>query len=132
VHLSKLIDEFKVTLTDAEERLGADIVQKALLAPCRLIGNNAGVEGDVVCDRIMSREWNYGYNAMNDTYGDLIDMGVIDPKKVTRSGVMNSCSIAGMVLTTQAVITEIPKRELKKRAAGGGAGPMVEEGSFSV
>jgi len=132
VHLSKLIDEFKVTLTDPEERLGADIVQKALLAPCRLIGNNAGVEGDVVCDRIMNNVWNFGYNAMNDTYGDLIEMGVIDPKKVTRSGVMNSCSIAGMVLTTQAVITEIPKRDLKKRVPGGGAGPAVEDGAFSI
>jgi chaperonin GroL len=132
VHLSKLIDEFKVTLTDPEERLGADIVQKALLAPCRLIGNNAGVEGDVVCDRIMNNVWNFGYNAMNDTYGDLIEMGVIDPKKVTRSGVMNSCSIAGMVLTTQAVITEIPKRDLKKRVRGGGAGPAVEDGAFSI
>jgi len=132
VHLSKMIDEFKGSLTDSEERLGAEIVQKSLLAPCRLIANNAGVEGDVVCDRTMNREWNYGYNAMNDTYGDLVEMGVVDPKKVTRSGIMNACSIAGMVLTTQAVITEIPKRDLKKRQKGGGAGPAVEDGAFSL
>ncbi|CEF99984.1 Chaperonin Cpn60 [Ostreococcus tauri] len=130
VHLSKMIDEFIPTLTSAEERLGAEIVQKALLAPCRLIGNNAGVEGDVIVQHVMEGDFNYGYDAMVGEYGDLIEKGVIDPKKVTRSGVQNSCSIAGMVLTTQAVITEIPK---KKRAIGANAGPMAdEEGNFSL
>lgn len=130
VHLSKMIDEFIPTLTNAEERLGAEIVQKALLAPCRLIGNNAGVEGDVIVQHVMDGDFNYGYDAMVGEYGDLIEKGVIDPKKVTRSGVQNSCSIAGMVLTTQAVITEIPK---KKRAIGANAGPMAdEEGNFSL
>ena len=78
----------------------------------------------------MEGDFNYGYDAMVGEYGDLIEKGVIDPKKVTRSGVQNSCSIAGMVLTTQAVITEIPK---KKRAIGANAGPMAdEEGNFSL
>jgi chaperonin GroEL (HSP60 family) len=128
VHLSKMIDEFKPTLTNAEERLGAEIVQKALLAPCRLIGNNAGAEGDVIVQHVMDGEFNFGYDAMTGEYGDLIDKGVLDPKKVTRSGVQNSCSIAGMVLTTQAVITEIPKK--KTKAAGGAAAPDPE--AFSL
>jgi chaperonin GroL len=108
VHLSLMIDEFKETLTDPEEKLGAEIVQKALLAPCRIIANNAGVEGDVIVEKVMKSDWEMGYNAMSGEFVNMIENGVIDPKKVTRSGLMNSCSIAGMVLTTQAVITEIP------------------------
>ena len=130
VHISKMIDDFIPTLTNAEERLGAEIVQKALLAPCRLIGNNAGVEGDVVCDRIANEAWEFGFNAMTLEYCNLMEAGVIDPAKVTRSGVMNSCSIAGMVLTTQAVITEIPKKK-SKMAMGGGGGP-TDPDSFSL
>ena len=117
VHLSKMIDEFKTTLTNPEERLGAEIVQKSLVAPCRLIGDNAGMEGDVIVQHVMDGEFNFGYDAMTGEYGDLIQKGVLDPKKVTRSGVQNSCSIAGMVLTTQAVITEIPKKKVAAAAA---------------
>ena len=130
VHLSKMIDEFIPTLTDPEEKLGAEIVQKSLLAPCRLIGNNAGAEGDVIVQHVMDGEFNYGFDAMAMEYGDLIAKGVIDPKKVTRSGVQNSCSIAGMVLTTQAVITEIPKKK-KKAAANAGMG-APDPDSFSL
>jgi chaperonin GroL len=130
VHLSKMIDEFIPTLTNAEERLGAEIVQKALLAPCRLIGNNAGVEGDVICERISHEPWEFGFNAMNLQYGNLLEAGVIDPAKVTRSGVQNSCSIAGMVLTTQAVITEIPKKKAAPAGAAGGAPDAP--GNFSI
>ena len=117
VNLSKMIDEFKTTLTNPEERLGAEIVQKSLVAPCRLIGDNAGMEGDVIVQHVMDGEFNFGYDAMTGEYGDLIQKGVLDPKKVTRSGVQNSCSIAGMVLTTQAVITEIPKKKVAAAAA---------------
>lgn len=131
VHLSLMIDEFKETLTDPEERLGADIVQKALLAPCRIIANNAGVEGDVVVEKVMKMAWEMGYNAMSGEYVNMLEVGVIDPKKVTRSGLMNSCSIAGMVLTTQAVITEIPKAPVRMGA------PMADPndpgmGNFSL
>ena len=104
-----MIDEFKETLDNPEEKLGAEIVQKALLAPCRIIGNNAGVEGDVIVEKVMKSDWEMGYNAMSGEFVNMMESGVIDPKKVTRSGLMNSCSIAGMVLTTQAVITEIPQ-----------------------
>jgi chaperonin GroEL (HSP60 family) len=97
------------------------------VSPCRLIGNNAGAEGDVIVQHVMDGDFNFGYDAMTGEYGDLIQKGVLDPKKVTRSGVQNACSIAGMVLTTQAVITEIPK---KKVAAGAAAAPDPD--SFSL
>ena len=102
VHLSVFVEEFKKELTDPEERLGAEIVQKALLAPCRIIANNAGVEGDVIIEEVMRLPWEMGYDAMTNTFVNMLETGVIDPKKVTRAGLMNSCSIAGMVLTTQA------------------------------
>ena len=111
VHLSAFLTEFKKGLKD-EELMGADIVQKAITAPCRLIANNAGVEGEVVVQRVMKAAWEQGYNAMTDKYEDLLESGVLDPTKVTRSGLQNSCSVAGMVLTTQAVITEKPKRKV--------------------
>jgi chaperonin GroEL (HSP60 family) len=133
VHLSLMIDDFKETLEDPEERLGAEIVQKALLAPCRIIGNNAGVEGDVVVEKVMKSDWEMGYNAMSGEFINMIEGGVIDPKKVTRSGLMNSCSIAGMVLTTQAVITEIPKAPVKMNMGEAMADPNdPAAGTFSL
>jgi chaperonin GroL len=130
-HLSVMVNDFKDTLVDPEERLGAEIVQKALVAPCRIIANNAGVEGDVVVEKVLNSDWEMGYNAMDGTFIDMIKGGVIDPKKVTRSGLMNACSIAGMVLTTQAVITEIPEEPMPI-----GAGPAAPDpnmpGNFSL
>ena len=123
VHLSVMINDFKKGLVD-EELLGAEIVQKAITAPARLIADNAGVEGEVVVQRVARSEWAVGYNAMTDTYENLLEAGVLDPKKVTRSGLQNACSVAGMVLTTQAVISEKPA----KQAAGAGAGMPGMEG----
>ena len=123
VHLSVMINDFKKTLKD-EELLGAEIVQKAITAPARLIAQNAGVEGEVVVQRVAKSDWAFGYNAMTDTYENLLEAGVLDPKKVTRSGLQNACSVAGMVLTTQAVISEKPKDKPKAGAAAGGMGGM--------
>ena len=81
-----MIDDFKETLDDPEEKLGAEIVQKALLGPCRIIANNAGVEGDVVVENVMKSDWEMGYNAMSGEFVNMMESGVIDPKKVTRSG----------------------------------------------
>ncbi|KAG6544580.1 hypothetical protein Mapa_014002 [Marchantia paleacea] len=106
VHLSALVPAIKETITDAEEKLGADIVQKALLAPAALIAANAGVEGAVVVEKILDQEWQCGYNAMTDVYEDLLASGVIDPAKVTRCALQNAASVAGMVLTTQAIVVE--------------------------
>nr|GMD71257.1 ruBisCO large subunit-binding protein subunit alpha [Ipomoea batatas] len=109
VHLSTYVPAIKDTLEDADEKLGADIVQKALVAPASLIAQNAGVEGEVVVEKVKDSEWEIGYNAMTDSYENLVEAGVIDPAKVTRCALQNSASVAGMVLTTQAIVVEKPK-----------------------
>ncbi|PON48978.1 Chaperonin Cpn [Parasponia andersonii] len=122
VHLSASVPAIKDRLEDADERLGADIVQKfamsmtdprttlqALVAPASLIAQNAGIEGEVVVEKIKTSEWEVGYNAMTDKYENLVEAGVIDPAKVTRCALQNSASVAGMVLTTQAIVVEKPK-----------------------
>ncbi|GMJ15443.1 SCHLEPPERLESS, chaperonin-60alpha1, CHLOROPLAST CHAPERONIN 60ALPHA [Hibiscus trionum] len=109
VHLSTCVPAFKDKLEEADERIGADIVQKALVAPASLIAQNAGMEGEVVVEKVKNSEWEIGYNAMTDTYENLLEAGVIDPAKVTRCALQNSASVAGMVLTTQAIVVEKPK-----------------------
>lgn len=121
LHLSELVPEFKATLTDPEEIMGADIVMKALRAPTRIIAENAGVEGEVIVQKLLGQGFEVGYNAMYDRVEDLIDAGVLDPAKVTRSGLTNACSIAGIMLTTQAVMTE-KKKDAKQNAGMGKAG----------
>jgi len=119
IHLITKIEAIRNTL-EAEEQLGADLVAKALEAPLRQIADNAGVEGSIVIERVRATEWNVGYNALTDLYEDLIAAGIIDPAKVVRSALQNAGSIAGMVLTTEAVIVEKPE----KKKAGGDMGDM--------
>ncbi|VAH40874.1 unnamed protein product [Triticum turgidum subsp. durum] len=109
----RIEDAIKETIEDHDERLGADIIQKALQAPASLIANNAGVEGEVVIEKIKESEWEMGYNAMTDKYENLIESGVIDPAKVTRCALQNAASVSGMVLTTQAIVVEKPKPKPK-------------------
>ena len=87
---------------------GIKIVRRALEEPLRQIVANAGLEASVVLERVLAGSGNFGYNVATDTYGDLIDMGVIDPTKVTRLGLQNAASIAGLILTTDCVIVERP------------------------
>lgn len=110
VHLSSYVLKIKESIDDPEERLGADIVQKALLSPAKLIADNAGVEGAVVVEKILSSSWEVGYNAMTDKYENLLSAGVIDPAKVSRCALQNAASVAGMVLTTQAIVVEKSKK----------------------
>ncbi|XP_038970853.1 ruBisCO large subunit-binding protein subunit alpha [Phoenix dactylifera] len=109
VHMSASVPAMKDKLEDPVERLGADIVQKALVAPAALIAHNAGVEGEVVVEKIKDSQWEVGYNAMTDKFENLVEAGVIDPAKVTRCALQNAASVAGMVLTTQAIVVEKPK-----------------------
>lgn len=127
LHLSELLPAFRATLTDDEERLGVDIVMKALRAPCRQIAKNAGLEGDVIVEAVLGKSWEVGYNAMDDKVEDLLAKGIIDPAKVTRSGLMNACSIAGTMLTTQAIMYQPASKELLQAAAGRN-NPMSEMG----
>lgn len=120
VHLSTFVPAIKEMLDDPEdpeERLGADIVQKALVAPAALIAHNAGVEGEVIVDKIRESEWEFGYNAMADKHENLVEAGVIDPAKVTRCALQNAASVAGMVLTTQAIVVEKPQKAPAAAAA---------------
>lgn len=82
---------------------------QALVSPASLIAANAGVEGEVVVEKVRDSEWEIGYNAMTDKYENLVESGVIDPAKVTRCALQNAASVAGMVLTTQAIVVEKPK-----------------------
>jgi chaperonin GroEL len=94
-----------------DEATGVRIVQRALSAPARWIAENAGVEGGVVVGRIAELPFGHGYNAATGEYGDLVAQGVIDPVKVTRSAVQNAASIAGMLLTTEVLVSEKPEQE---------------------
>jgi len=120
VHLSSYVPAIKQTIEDPDERIGADIVQKALVSPAALIANNAGVEGDVVVEKILTSDWEMGYNAMTDTYENLLNSGVIDPSKVARCALQNAASVAGMVLTTQAIVVEKPKKSISAAAPAQG------------
>jgi chaperonin GroEL len=115
----------KIRGTD-DEKIGVDIVRRALEEPIRMIAQNAGAEGSIVVARVKeSKEKNFGYNAQTDTYEDLVKAGVIDPTKVTRTALQNAASIAGLLLTTECVVVE--KKEEKPAPAGppgGGMGGM--------
>ncbi len=116
IRASKAIDSLKL---EHDQKVGADIVKRAVEAPLRWIATNAGVEGSIIVQKVKeSKEANYGYNASTDVYEDLVKAGVIDPTKVVRSALQNASSIAAMLLTTEAMVADIP--EEKKEAPGGG------------
>ncbi|KAL2244526.1 UNVERIFIED_CONTAM: Chaperonin 60 subunit alpha 2, chloroplastic [Sesamum indicum] len=110
IHLSKQIPALKNVFQDPDERIGADIVGMALLAPAKLIAANAGIDGAVVVEKIKACDSRVGYNAMNGRYEDLMAAGVIDPCRVTRCALQNAVSVAGMILTTQAILAEKIKK----------------------
>ena len=108
-----------------DEKVGVDIVRRAISAPIKQIAENAGLDGSVVASNVENKnEASYGYNALTHEYGDMIQMGVIVPAKVERIALQNASSIAGLLLTTDAVVTEI--KEKKKKGAAGGA-PGMED-----
>ncbi len=102
---------------DEDERTGVNIVKAALESPLRWIAQNAGQEGAIVAEKVRSSEGSNGYNAQTGEYGDLVADGVIDPAKVTRTALQNAASIAGLMLTTEATVHELPEK--KEDAAGG-------------
>jgi chaperonin GroEL len=106
-----------------EERVGADIVARALTYPVRQIADNAGKEGAVVVNEVINnKDINYGYDAARDEYKDLVKAGIIDPTKVERCALQNAISIAGMFLTTEALIVDAPKKEETPMMPQGGMG----------
>ncbi|HZR16003.1 MAG TPA: chaperonin GroEL [Verrucomicrobiae bacterium] len=105
-----------------DERIGVDIVKRAIEFPTRALAENAGVEGSVVVQETKKRKGNEGYNVSTGVYEDLVKAGVVDPKKVTRTALQNAASIAGLLLTTECLITEIPEKEKKAPMPGGHGG----------
>lgn len=103
---SKLVAEL-----EGDEKTGAAIIAKALKAPIMQIAANAGVEGAVILNKVLeSEKENFGYDAANDSYGDMISLGIVDPTKVCRSALENAASVASMVLTTESLVTDIPEK----------------------
>lgn len=109
----------KMTL-DGDQQFGVNIVRRATEEPIRLIAENAGVEGSIVVDKVRNAKATDGYNAATDQYVDMVDAGVIDPTKVTRCALQNAASVAGLMLTTEVTVTDLP--EEKKEPMGGGHG----------
>ncbi|KVR61960.1 chaperonin GroEL [Burkholderia ubonensis] len=98
---------------NTDQDAGIRIVLRALEEPLRQIASNAGEEPSVVLNRVLEQPGNFGWNAASDTYGDLMEMGVVDPTKVTRTTLQNAASVAGLILTTDAVVAELPKEEAR-------------------
>jgi len=107
-------------LKDDDERIGKDIVKRVLECPTRELARNAGVEGSVIVEEVKRRSGNEGYNVTTGQYEDLVKAGVVDPKKVSRSALQNSASIAGLLLTTECLVTEVKEKEKAKTPPGGG------------
>jgi len=122
IRAQKALEGFVLELDD--ENIGVGIVKRALEEPLRQIVANAGQEGAVIVDKVRSsKAASYGYNAETGEYGDMLAMGVVDPTKVTRSALQNAASIAGLLLTTEALISELPEeKEAPAMPGGGGMG----------
>jgi len=104
----------------ADEQTGVEILRKALEVPIRIIADNSGAEGPVVLDNVASKSGSYGYDAQAEKYGDMLEFGIIDPAKVTRAAVENAVSVAGMILTTESLITDKKEKEKMPPMPGGG------------
>ena len=119
VALLRTIKAIEALKLEGDEAAGAQIVRRAIEHPIRALCANAGVDGGVVVKEVLSSKGNVGYNVATDKFEDLVKAGVVDPTKVTRTALQNAASIAGLLLTTECMTTEIPE---KKEAAGGGHG----------
>ena len=122
VALVRCIDAVKKLKLKGDEATGAEIVANALRTPCYCIADNAGAVGNLVVNKVAQGKGGFGYNADKDAYEDLIEAGVIDPVKVTRIALQNAASVAGLLLTTDCIVTEQPSAEDPAAAMGGGMG----------
>ena len=123
--LVKLQKELDIDTDDLDEKVGMEIVKKAIEYPAKQIAENAGYKGDVVVEKVKeNNDFNYGFNAKTGEYGNLLEQGVIDPAKVVRVALQNAVSAAKMLLTTEAVVAEAPKKEEPVAPAPGGMGWM--------
>ena len=121
-HLAPALEDWAKANLSGEELIGAHIVASALTAPLMRIAQNAGVNGAVVAENVKNKPFNEGYNAATGEYVDMLAAGIVDPAKVTRSGLQNAASIAGMVLTTECIVADMPEKKDGAPACGGGMG----------
>ncbi len=119
VALLRCIGVLQKLKTEGDEKIGVDIVARAIEEPARMIASNAGQEGSIVVQTIKSKPTNTGFNAATLEYVDMVEAGVIDPTKVVRTALQNAASISGLLITTEALITELPEKD---KPAGGGGG----------
>src|SRR5215211_1989544 len=123
IRAQKALNDLKLEETD--EQIGVTIIRRAIEEPIRMIVQNAGGEASIVVEKVRSsKDDKFGYNALTDTYEDLVQAGVIDPTKVTRTALQNAASIASLLLTTEAIIVEKKEKESAHPAPGGGGGGM--------
>ncbi|MGB8895938.1 MAG: TCP-1/cpn60 chaperonin family protein, partial [Pseudolabrys sp.] len=127
VALLRSVEALKRIKTDNEDQKhGVEIVRKAIQSPARQIAINAGADGSVVVGKIMDKDqYSYGYDAQLGEYGNLVTKGIIDPTKVVRCALQDAASVAGLLITTEAMVAEVPKKESAASAMpGGGMGGM--------
>jgi chaperonin GroEL len=118
----KVLDGIKTI--NADQKAGVDIVRKAIQTPARQIVDNSGADGAVIVGKLLeSADYGHGYNAQTGEYGDLVKLGIIDPTKVVRTALQDAASVAGLLITTEAIITEQPKKD-SAPVGGGGMGGM--------
>ncbi len=119
------IAELKNVPVVGDEAIGLEIVKKALEMPMRQIAENAGVEGSIVIEKVRAMKSGEGYDAANGKYGKMIDFGIVDPAKVSRTAIQNAASIAALILTTEAAVTDKPEKKEAMPAMGGGMDPSM-------
>ena len=125
VALARCAGTLEKVKSDGDEQIGINIVRRAITEPLRMIAENAGEEGAVVLGKVLdSKETNYGYNAFSNEYEDLVKAGVLDPTKVVRTALQNAGSIASLMLTTEALVAEIPEKKEAPAPGGHGGGGM--------
>ena len=114
LQVMRVLKEQKILGKNADQQAGIHIVLKALRAPIHQIATNAGKDGNVIINRILDGKGSFGYNAQTDAYGDLLEMGILDPTKVVRTALQNAASIAGLLITIAATVTDMPKIKARK------------------
>jgi chaperonin GroEL len=115
----------KVKTANDDQKTGVEIVRKALQAPARQIATNAGEDGSVIVGKILEKDqYSFGFDAQNAEYGNMLTKGIIDPTKVVRAAIQNAASVAGLLITTEAMVAELPKKAAPAMPGGGGMGGM--------
>ena len=114
--------ETKITEMEGDKKIGATIVRRAITEPLRILAGNAGLEGSVIVEKVKNEKKNVGFDCDKEVFVDMFEAGIIDPTKVTRTALQNAASIAGLLLTTEAIVSEIPEK--KSAPQGGGPGGM--------